>query len=536
MSSPGCATTVLAQLVAQGVGEFVLAPGSRSAPLALALHAADAAGRLRLHVRVDERSAAFLALGLARGSGRPAAIVTTSGTAAGNLLPAVMEASHSGVPLVVVTADRPSELVGFGANQTTDQQRLFGGFTRYRAQVDATASAPSWTAAAARAVLAATGATGAAPGPAHLNLGLPEPLVGAAVPWPEVRAVRQQPPEAVVEQLEPGPRTLVVCGDATPAVGAAARRFAAAAAAPLVAEPTSNARSGAEALRCGRLLLGTDTGLAARIERVVVFGHPTLSRPVSAMLARDDLDLVVVGAGEWPDPGRRAVRLVRAVTLAAQPPEWLGAWRRADAALAARLDRALATLDHPSGPALAAAVAAAVGAGTLVLGNSQAVRDADLAPVPATSGLRLGNRGLAGIDGTLATAAGIALGLGQPVTLLCGDLTFLHDSGALAIGPGEPRPALRVVVADDGGGSIFATLEYGGSDYADAFERVFATPSGIDPVALAAGYGVDSRRIALAEVPAALAAAPDRLEVLVVGIDRSQRRNFEPYVLTDSEL
>jgi 2-succinyl-5-enolpyruvyl-6-hydroxy-3-cyclohexene-1-carboxylate synthase len=526
MSSPGCATTVVAQLAAQGVTDVVLAPGSRSAPLALALHAADAAGRLRLHVRVDERSAGFHALGLARGSGCPAAVVTTSGTAVGNLLPAVMEASHAGVPLVVVTADRPTEIVGSGANQTTDQQRIFGGFTRYRAQVDARAAAGSWAADTARAVLAAAGASGAAPGPVHLNLALPEPLVAATPPaWPAALPVRQLPPVAVVEELAAGPRTVVVCGDATPAVGAAARTFAAAAAAPLLAEPTSNARSGPEALRCGRLLLAGD--LAERIERVVVFGHPTLSRPVAALLARDDLDLVVVGTGEWPDPGRRATRLVRAATLARQPAEWLAAWQQADAACGARLDALLAGLDHPTGLALAAAVEAAVGPGALVLGNSQAVRDADLAPVAAETGPRLGNRGLAGIDGTLATAAGIALGLGQPVTLLCGDLTFVHDSGALAIGPGEPRPDLRVVVADDGGGSIFATLEYGAPEFAGPFERVFATPSGVDPVALAAGYGVPARRIALAEVTAALAAPPSGVEVLVVGIDRERRRALE---------
>lgn len=187
MTSTRCATAIVAQLIAQGVTDAVLAPGSRSAPLALALARAESDRLLRLHVRYDERSAGFLALGLAKASGRPVPVITTSGTAVGNLLPAVMEAHHSGVPLLVISADRPAAMVGFGANQTTDQVGLFGGFVRWAARLASAAPAASWPAQVARACLLA--ADPDAPGPVHLNVELAEPLVGDAEPRPVARPV-----------------------------------------------------------------------------------------------------------------------------------------------------------------------------------------------------------------------------------------------------------------------------------------------------------------------------------------------------------
>ncbi|MDQ7991288.1 MAG: 2-succinyl-5-enolpyruvyl-6-hydroxy-3-cyclohexene-1-carboxylic-acid synthase [Propionicimonas sp.] len=520
-----CARTVLAQVLAQGVTDLVLAPGSRSAPLALAAHEAAGAGRLRLHVRVDERTAGFLALGLAKGAGRCAAVATTSGTAVGNLLPAVMEASHAGIPLLVLSADRPADLVGTGANQTTRQDGIFGVFVRHEEYVDAGSGPDRWAAQAAAAVVAAQGRASLDPGPVHLDLALPEPLVpDGAAGWPDLPAVVE--PVAAgpgVTVLAPGPRTVVVCGDATAEQGAAARGFAEAAGLPLFAEPSSAARRGPNALRCGRLLLGGD--LAGSIRRVVMFGHPTLSRPVTRLLTRADVELVVVGRGPaLPDPGHRTALRAEAVALEPAEPSWLTAWQAADRACGARLDALLAGLDYPSGPALAAAVLAGTRVGTVALGNSMAIRDADLAPILDGPVPVLANRGLSGIDGTVSTAAGIALATGEPVTLLCGDLSFVHDANALAIGPAEARPRLRVVVADDAGGAIFATLEYGEDRFAAPFERVFATPSGADPVALARAFGVPARRIGLAELPSVLAVAPLGPEVLVVAVDRDRRR------------
>jgi 2-succinyl-5-enolpyruvyl-6-hydroxy-3-cyclohexene-1-carboxylate synthase len=522
-----CARTVIGQLIAQGVTDVVLCPGSRSAPLALCLDDAARAGTVRLHVRVDERVAGFTALGLGRATGRPAAVVTTSGTAVANLAPAVLEAHHAGVPLVVVSADRPAELVGVGANQATEQTQLFAGFLRYRARIAAAAPAAAWQAHTARAVLLAAGATGGVPGPVQLNLELPAPLVApggdlAAVPGTPVVAGPPAKAEPVV--LAGTPRTLVICGDATPAVGRSAAAFAEAAGLPLVAEASSNARVGTSALACGRLLLAG--GLADRVERVVVFGRPGLSRPVTALLSREDLEIVVVtDRPDYVDPGWRARLVCAAVEVEPGPADWLAAWQQADAERSARVHALTSGTAVLTGPELARLVVAAVpGDAVLCLGNSNPVRDADLAPIAAAPATIHANRGLSGIDGTVSTAIGVALGSGRPTTLLCGDLALVHDAGALAIAPGEPRPELRVVVADDAGGSIFATLEYGRPEFAEAFERVFATPTGVDLVAMVHGLGVPVRRLSTTdEVAAALAEPVTGFEVLVVDVDRSGR-------------
>jgi 2-succinyl-5-enolpyruvyl-6-hydroxy-3-cyclohexene-1-carboxylate synthase len=526
--SSECARTLIGQLVAQGVTDFVLAPGSRSAGFALCLDASASAGLLRLHVRVDERAAGYLALGLAKGSGRCVAVVTTSGTAVGNLVPAVMEAHHAAVPLLVISADRPSWMVGFGANQTTDQGGIFSGFVSYAARVSAGAPPASWAAQAARAVLLATGATGGRRGPAHLNVELPEPLVESdtpsiILPAPAVVAG----PGAALQpvRLTGRPRTLVLCGDAEPDVGLRAVELATAAGLPLVAEPSSNARRGS-ALRTGRLLLGGPLG--QQVERVVVFGRPTLSRPMSALLARDDVEVVVVtDRCDFVDPGWRASVVIDAVEVEPGPEAWLHAWQQADLERSARVVE-LSERAPLSGLALASLVQASVPSDQLYcLGNSNAIRDADLAPVGREVPICRANRGLAGIDGTVSTAIGISLGAELPVTLLCGDLSFVHDAAALVIGPGEPRPRLRVVVADDNGGSIFATLEYGREEFAHAFERVFATPTGLDLEALVEGYGVPVRRLSGAtEITAALAQPITGLEVLVVSLDRAGRASL----------
>lgn len=524
--SPRCAQLVVSQLIAQGVTDVVLAPGSRSAPLALSLEATARADALRLHVRVDERGAGFLALGLAKASGRPVAVVTTSGTAVGNLLPAVMEAHHCAIPLLVISADRPSWLVGFGANQTTDQVGIFGQFVNYCARVDDGAPPAAQAAQVARAVLMATGATGGRPGPVQLNVALSEPLVdGVVAPAPSVPAVTAMAaadPQPVV--LASGPRTVVLCGDADPGVGRAAVELAAAAGLPLIAEPSSNARRGPQALATGRLLLAGELG--RQIERVVVFGHPTLSRPVNALLSSESVDVVVVGSRpDFVDPGWRARLVVAAVTIAPGTPQWLASWQQADAEQSRRLHTLTSSAAELTGLELAQLVLASTGEGqVLCLGNSNPIRDADLAEVRAQPPLVYANRGLSGIDGTLSTAIGIALGAAAPTTLLCGDLSFIHDAAALAIGPGEARPDLRIVVADDNGGSIFATLEYGHRDYAAAFERVFATPLGLDLVAVSHGYQVPARRVCSgAEVQAALAETISGLDVVIVTLDRQRR-------------
>ncbi len=562
VTSPERAEQVLRALRAGGVREVVLAPGSRSAPLALALYAADVAGALRLHVRVDERTAGFLAVGLSIGSRQPVAVVTTSGTAVGNLLPAVMEAHHSGRRVVVLSADRPAALRGTGANQTTWQAGIFGRF------------APCWDLAVAADPAEVTRAVAealATAGPSQLNVQFDAPLVPApGQPWwpdrppsgppdgapmpgragehprvphdePHVRRDKGVHDAGEPQVLPRGPRTVVVAGDDS---GSAARIFAETHGLPLLAEPTSGARAGRHAIRTYRLLLGAAAGLAPQIERVIVTGHPTLSRPVMALVSRTDLEVLAVRSprtGVATDPGRCARVLPRLPTIAPAGPDatpsdrdraWLQQWQTADRILAGRLDALVETLPQLHALQVAAEVGAALGPGqSLVVGSSNPVRDLDLMLAPYTPRQRrlvVGNRGLAGIDGTVSTALGVALGRpGMPRTLaLVGDLTFLHDAGALWMGADEPRPELTVVVVNDDGGSIFALLEQGEPPYAAAFERVFATPHGADLAALCAASHTAYRLVGTrGELRAALADdTPRGLQVIEARVGRADRR------------
>ncbi len=550
------ATHLLRALAAAGVRDVVLAPGSRSAPLALALFAADAAGDLRLHVRIDERTAGFLALGLTMGSRHPVAVVTTSGTAVGNLLPAVMEAHHGGRRVVVVSADRPAALRGTGANQTTWQDGIFGRFAP---------CADLAVDAAAAGVEASVAAAVARPGPSQLNVQFDAPLVPEGMPgweplgvggggaaWSDPsRPAKGGAAPALGEPLAPGPRTVVVAGDDA---GSAARVFAESAGLPLLAEPTSGARAGEHSIRTYRLLLGAPTGagaeLTAQIERVVVVGHPTLSRPVTALLSRPDIELLAVRgrAGVATDPARRARVLDALPQLAAadatagarsdarsdarsESTSWLTAWQQADHAVSERLDALVAELPELHALHVAAEISAALGPGqSLVVGSSNPVRDLDLMLVPYRPRERrlvVGNRGLAGIDGTISTAIGVDLGrAGAPrTTAVMGDLTFLHDAAGLILGPDEPRPDVTIVVVNDDGGSIFTLLEQGAPPFAAAFERVSATPHGVDLAALCAASGTAYERVReRAELAAALADHAPGLRVVEARVGRADRR------------
>lgn len=538
-----CAEALVTGLLAAGVREVVLAPGSRSAPLGYALYAADRAGALRLHVRLDERGAGFLALGLAKATGAATAVVTTSGTAAANLYPAVLEAAHAGVPLIAVTADRPAGLGHSGANQTTDQVRLFGVHVRGYAGVQDVGDPATWGFEVRRLLALATGERTRRPGPAHINAAFSDPLVPAGlgeVPAMTAGGLRPgpgRPPPAggPPVRLPGGPATVLVAGDLPPPAGREVAALAERAGLPLFAEPSSNARLGRAAIGTYRVLLASR--LAAGVERVVVFGRPTLSRPVNALLARADVELVVVSdRADWVDPGLRMPAVHDAVEFEPADPEWLDAWRRADLELAGRIEELLGDQPALTGPALAAAVWQALSARpgdpgpvqTLVAGSSNPVRDLDLAPIRGGPPEVYANRGLAGIDGTVSTAIGVALGTGRPAHALLGDLTFLHDLTGLLSGPEEPRADLRLVVAHDDGGSIFATLEHGSPAYAAAYERLFGTPQPAELAALCRGLGVRHVRLREpAEVAAALAVPPSGLEVVEAVVDRAGRRALD---------
>lgn len=498
MSSVEIARELVRQLVAAGVRDVVVAPGSRSAPVTYALADAERAGWLRTHVRVDERTAGFMALGLAkawrhRGEPRPVAVVTTSGTAVANLHPAVLEASHAGLPLVVVSTDRPHEWRGTGANQTTWQTSLYGTAVRAFVEVPARANPVALRGQVARLAAAALGTITRDPGPVQLNLGLAEPLVPDA-PWrpgapPAPLAVAASPqPEALA--LPAGVRTLAVAGDGA---GPEAAELARAAGWPLLAEPSSGARSGEAIVHYLRLLAD---GLAEGVERVVVLGHPTLSRPISRLLASDAEIAVVSPTARWTDVAGVASAVVPAVTADAPTDAdraWLARWQEADRAVA-----------HEPTPIQRAALALWQTEDALFLGSSNTVRAFDtVAPPAGRAASVFANRGLAGIDGLVSTARGLAAGLGEPVRLVLGDLSFVHDIGGLVRGDHEPAVDLQVVVLDDHGGGIFGTLEHAGAE-ASVFERFFATPQSVDVVAAASAFGVPARRVTVEELPSVL--------------------------------
>lgn len=547
------AAVIVDELARLGVREAVVCPGSRSAPLARALAAADAEGRIRLHVRMDERGAGFLALGLAAGSGAPVPVVVTSGTAVANLAPAMVEATWSGVPLLALTADRPASYRGTGANQTIEQSRLFDACSVRRDDVDATAAVDPAVLRARvdRMVAAMTGPSG---GAGHLNVRLVEPLVPERDDVPELPPGRPDGrPWTDVGHLAPGrPRpvvldvsvpTLVIAGDGAPSIPELDD-------VPTVAEPTAPAPATpvhplALGLLCGGPLVGDEGVVDVRPRQVVVLGRPTLHRPVARLLADPDVAVTVVTRGgrpraeDYPDVTANAVRTCAAVAVTgAQPETWLRAAEAASEIAADAVREAVAADGAMAGLHVAAAVADSLRTGDLlVLGASNAVRDASLAGLPFPGVDVVGFRGAAGIDGTIAAAIGRALvrdrsepdAVRPPRTLaLMGDLTFLHDAGSLQVGPGEPRPGnLLIVVANDVGGGIFETLEPGREELRAGFERVFGTPHDVDIAAVCDAYGVDYRRAD--DLPTLLAELHpdtdvDGIRVVEARTDRSVRR------------
>ncbi|MGB3258723.1 MAG: 2-succinyl-5-enolpyruvyl-6-hydroxy-3-cyclohexene-1-carboxylic-acid synthase, partial [Ornithinimicrobium sp.] len=554
--STALATVLIDEWVRCGVREVVLCPGSRSAPLAYAVAAAERAGRLRLHVRVDERSAGFLALGLAKLTRRPAVVITTSGTAVANLHPAVLEASHACVPLVLLTADRPAELRGTGANQTTVQPGIFASALRHEHDQPPAQGRPgeqaSWRSAVCRAYGAAVGRAGD-PGPVHLNVSLRDPLapdLSGSVEWPEALEGRPRgmpwvrwgrDAEAVVgrasddevptsEQPE-HPQTLVVLGDLPdPALAATALEVARRRDWPVIAEPFGARGSDPHpVLPHGPLLLSDEAFMTShRPSRVLVVGRHTLHREIAALARTGGIVVEQVSVTtQWSDPSHVVSRLWTWEEFTAVPPddaargsdrEWSQAWAEAGRQLAERVTRELCRVPELAGVRIAALVLSALSStDTLLLGSSNTPRDLNLAEgSDSDRPVVLGNRGLAGIDGTNACAVGLALASsGGSVVALMGDLTFEHDINGLLIGPEETRPDLTIVVVNDQGGGIFGTLEYGHPDRSEDFVRIFATPTGADLSGLCSGLGVAHEKVAsLGELQAAMAAEATGIRVI----------------------
>jgi 2-succinyl-5-enolpyruvyl-6-hydroxy-3-cyclohexene-1-carboxylate synthase len=572
------ARALVDEWVRAGVTDAVACPGSRSTPVLVALAEAAERGSLRLHMLLDERSAGFFALGLALASplGLPAVVVTTSGTASAELHPAVLEAHHSGVPLLAVTADRPPELQGSGAPQTIHQPGLFGDAVRWEASpgVAELAAAGWWRSFASRSVLEARGGAHRA-GPVHLNLAFREPLLGSAdlvlgpnaegdaltaardgrsggAPWHQLRAGGQdQAPFEIVQVLAgAGERGLVVAGGGGSGRAAtspeALARLSAATGWPVIASPLSGCRlpgsiGSADALLRSPVVQGWQPDVVVRL------GAPWASRVVNEWLAGLSCTQVLVdpwGAWAAPDhvPGEivvtSPVALCRAVAEAVEEgaggaqgrgegpaSDWAVRWSLAESAAQGAIDAALASEVGVTEPGIARTLLEAMPAGgTLVVASSMPIRDVEWWGRPRDGVNVVANRGVNGIDGVLSTALGFATSAhAAHVTALVGDLAFLYDVGAL-LGVASSGVDLDVVVVDNDGGGIFNFLPQAGAQPPERFERLWGTPHGADLVAIARGYGVAVEEVTdLARLADVVAGGGDGrgLRVFVAKADRA---------------
>ncbi|MEY4533237.1 MAG: hypothetical protein RI926_1006 [Actinomycetota bacterium] len=553
------AAEFLASLVEQGVQHIVLSPGARSQALALVAAELERRGDVKLHVRIDERAAGFLALGLAVESGTPAVVITTSGSAVANLHPAVLEAHHAGVPMIVVTADRPEELREIGSNQTTHQHDIFGPAVRL--SVDEPAPVPGATAERRGSELAAVAYSVStdyfAPGPVHLNVAFREPLSSTIDVRPIEKLVvgHRQIEPGITLDLSRGPRTLVIAGaDAGPRAEEVAHEGGW----PLIAEVTSGSHYGRNLIPAYRELLA-NSELTSMIERIVVFGHPTLSREIPALIGDSSTGIqTIVVRGSAPEgynPGLNVSSFVNEVIVEQgdTDTDWLGLWilngRDAfERYEAMAIDAALATAPNVTASRsesivekkafLAAELAAsrvkisrellvdAVWRSTwphdrLVFAASRLIRVAD----KFVGGKKISvhaNRGLAGIDGTIGTGMGISLASENALTrIVVGDLAALHDAGSMLLGRQETRPRVQVIVGNDGGGTIFDALEVGQSASAENMDRVFLTPQQVNLEALATAYGWGYTKVTtVSELERALTGAGDGPELVEVELER----------------
>jgi len=571
------ARAVVASLVEAGVKRVVISPGSRNAPLTYALADAAQAGYLQLRVVVDERSAAFVALGASRsdwlheGLARPAVAVMTSGSAVANAHPAVVEADAAGVPLIILSADRPHALVNTGASQTTVQTGIFGAATRYQADLSDTNASGAVANQVRRAVAAASGRLSLDPGPVHLNVRLAPPLAPAA-PWqvphlePKTHWLRARKPleeqlnGVTVSQvgcrlgLDPARRGVIVVGDNDDAeLAHYAASLAHAWGWPLLAEPTSLVRTNANAVAAYSALLAGGDGsvggdgaqLSQEIEQLLVVGHPTLTRPIGALLAREDIyQVVLTNRARWSDVSGQAAYVTTleqalsslnipdvsagagdglggsvggdasasaaagagaGVGKNAPSPLWLQRWLQAgqqqlNATSVTKAARMALTTWQATSQYKSHSQSTAIHSDslensvTLMAASSMTIRYLD-ARLPAGKQLKkmpgpvVANRGLAGIDGTISTAVGLAWASGQPVRVIIGDLAAAHDLTGLVKAVTENEVDLQVIVLDDHGGKIFSGLEYGASELSNYFLRFFTTAQQVDFAQAAAAFG-----------------------------------------------
>jgi 2-succinyl-5-enolpyruvyl-6-hydroxy-3-cyclohexene-1-carboxylate synthase len=546
-----CAGILVDELVRGGVRHACLTPGSRSTPLALACARNPA---LTVHVHIDERASAYFALGIAKASDAPALALCTSGTAAANHFPAIVEASQACVPLIVLTADRPPELRDTGANQTIDQRRLFGGYVRWFVET----AVPEQTENAAKywrdiATQALATALGVPSGPVHLNMPFREPLVptGASVDLgafstPERRAQQGDSVPtseahadgstvtALAGLVEGAQSGLVVAG-ALPRPAVEVFDLCAALRWPLLAEPPSGLRMPGRALAAGQPLIADERFRQAHRPDLVLQIGGTPTTRAAQMLVREAGTLVVVESNRrHADPDRKATltldddlpdvvpSLVRRITPR-QAGAWNRSWSAADRTVRSAIDELLDSWDEPFEGRIARDVAAALPDGAILFaGSSMPVRDLDHYMAPRQGIRVLGNRGASGIDGSVSTTLGIAQS-GAPAFGLIGDLALLHDASGLLWSARREGNAVLVVV-DNNGGGIFSLLPQAEFEHAE-FERLFGTPHDLDIEALAGVAGAGYSPVnAAAELRPAIdhAAAAQGVQIVHVPVDRGR--------------
>jgi 2-succinyl-5-enolpyruvyl-6-hydroxy-3-cyclohexene-1-carboxylate synthase len=540
------------ELARGGIRHAVLSPGSRSTPLALALWRAP---EIDVTVIVDERSAAFFALGAAQASGAPVAVLCTSGTAAANLHPAICEADESAVPLIALTADRPPELRGIGAGQTIDQLKLFGSSVRWFCEVGTHAADDDgllhYRATACRAIATARGEPRS--GPVHLNFPWREPLapipVKGAVTAADPLALegRDTRPLTAATPIDLEPSQFLLdevaghIGEAIAGVIVAGRQLdpelreplvhlARASGFPILAEPTSQLRCGphdrSHIIAAYDLLLRDEHFAHSVVPDLVLrFGEMPTSKPLRAWLAASGAEEIVVDPhGGWNEPSRRAAAILRA-----DPTElatgWAarlgedrpapGRWIEAEKAASDALDSALETQGEITEPGLHLALGHAHRDGDLVYtASSMPIRDQEaFLPPTEADALFLCNRGANGIDGLISSGIGAAHASGRPTTIVTGDLGLLHDVGGLAALRDVATP-VRIVVIDNDGGGIFSFLPQSEALAADEFEALLGTPRGVDAAKAAALFDLPHRRLdSLADLPGSLAAGTGLIEI-----------------------
>ncbi len=502
-NSTSLARVIVRQILEAGITDVVISPGSRNAPLSVAFYEASQEGLIKLHVRIDERTAAFFALGIIKATGRPVPVVCTSGTAVANYHPAVLEASHTNAPLLVLTADRPAMLRKTGANQTTEQARIFGKAVRYFADIDGPVYPMELPLDSLRT------------GPVHLNLQFDEPLLSDdSSDWlSEVHVA----PKDFVPRTKPGTlrlvgaRGVVVIGhDRGGLTVEEISQFTKTLGWPVIAE---DPLSFPDAVAHASIFLASPEIRSTLIpQSVLIIGRTTLSRSINAFIKSSPITYVVDQRLATVDTDRQADRKFTELPVLQgiiQSDEWIAKWSK----VSERAQKLIASLDGWNEAVIARTIAAAIPNETaLFVSSSRPIRDLEGFAVPRSGLAVYANRGLAGIDGNISTALGIAYAHKATIALL-GDLSFLHDLTGLV---NKEAINCRFIVINNDGGGIFSTLPQRG---VNGFETVFGTPHGLNPAAIAKAMGFDSKQItSLKELEAEIKAPISGISVVVCDV------------------